>query len=146
MKRITDKQRIILDKHKGVVALYTSGKFTTENIAKNYDLSNRQVQRIARNYGVIRTQAESNKLIAPLKHYRTIPKEFRVKRKQISNRLRIEMILSHPSCTTCGMTVADGVRLEVDHIDNDPCNNDLSNLQVLCALCNRGKADIHRFS
>lgn len=139
MKKISDRQQVINIKHQGVVALYESGKYTTEQIAKNYSLSAKQVQRIAKKYGVIRTQAESNKLIAPLKNYHSVPVEHRVKRKQLTNRTRYDLINLQPFCGLCGLKPIDGIRLEVDHIDNNPENNTNDNLQVLCNLCNRGK-------
>lgn len=145
MKKLTPRQQAINTLHKGVVSLYKSGEYTTEQIAKNYGISPRQVQRIATKYGVIRTLAESNRLVVPLKNYRSIPKEFRVVRKQISSKTRYNTITSHPWCTACGLRPDDGVRLEVDHIDNNPSNNDPSNLQVLCALCNTGKSHLDRF-
>ncbi len=145
MKRITQQQRNVLDRQVGIVALYKSGKYTTEQIAKNYSISPRQVQRIATKYGIIRTQAEANKLIAPLKNYKTIPAEFKVKRKYITNKLRFEIINKHPYCTVCGMRPNDGVRLEVDHIDNNPTNNTRDNLQVLCTKCNTGKWHLDYF-
>lgn len=131
--------------HQAIAKLYSSGLYTTEYLAKTYNVTTRTIQRIARKHGVIRTLAHSNKLIAPLKNYHTIPLDMRVKRKQLSNKTRVSIILNHPYCAICGMRVSDGVRLEVDHIDNNPMNNEPSNLQVLCALCNRGKADMHRF-
>jgi 5-methylcytosine-specific restriction endonuclease McrA len=145
MKRITDRQRAINLKHAGVLALYKTGKYTTERIAKNYDISVRQVQRIAGKAGVIRSQAEANRVAAPLKNYRTIPIEMRVKRKQLGNKQRYIIISSHPYCVVCGMKPLDGVRLEVDHIDENPLNNDVSNLQVLCTKCNNGKSQLARF-
>lgn len=145
MKRITDKQRATRDLHYGVVQLYKSGSYTTEQIAKNYNLSPRQVQRIATKYGVIRTQAEANRVVAPLKNYKTVPLEFRVKRKQLSLKKRYEIISNHPYCKVCGMRPDSGVRLEVDHRDENPQNNNDTNLQVLCNRCNTGKSHLARF-
>ncbi len=126
--------------------MYKSCKFTTEYIAKLYGVSVRQVQRIARNGGVIRDIAEANRVAAPLKHYHHVPIELRVKRKQISQKVRFQTISSHPYCSTCGGRVSDGFRLEVDHIDENPTNNDPSNLQVLCGSCNLGKSHLARFN
>jgi 5-methylcytosine-specific restriction endonuclease McrA len=60
------------------------------------------------------------------------------KRKSLPLGLRFELLNKNPRCAICGRTAATGV-LEIDHIDSDPSNNDLSNLQVLCADCNMGK-------
>jgi len=145
MRKISVKQRALLDKHSGVVAMYKSGKFTTEFIAKTYNLSPRAIQRIAHKYGVIRTQAEANRIAAPLKNYHHVPEHLKVKRKHISRKIRYLIIDEHPFCNKCGKRVIDGVRLEVDHIDENAENNDLTNLQVLCNLCNQGKSQLHRF-
>lgn len=145
MKRITAKERILADKHRGVVGLYKSGKYTTEQIANNYALSVRQVQRIAKKAGVIRTQAEANKIAAPLKKYRTVPLELRVKRKHLRQKQRYETITAQPYCSTCGRGSTEGLRLEVDHVDENPENNSIDNLQVLCQPCNKGKSDLARF-
>lgn len=123
-----------------IANLYKSGQYTTEQIAKRFEIAPRTVQRIAKRTGVLRSLSESNKLVAPLKHYYKKPEHLKVKRKQLPNKLRYKMITEQPYCLTCGSTVAEGIRLEIDHIDNNPSNNDPSNLQVLCNLCNRGKA------
>jgi 5-methylcytosine-specific restriction endonuclease McrA len=132
--------------HNSIAQMYQTGNYTTEYIAKSYDISIRQVQRIAKKLGVIRTQAEANKIAAPLKHYHHVPEHLKVKRKHISQRTRFEVISNHLFCSTCGLTVKDGIRLEVDHIDENPTNNDLSNLQVLCNNCNQGKSHSNRYS
>ena len=131
--------------HGGISRLYASGKFTTEQIAKQYSISTRQVQRIAKKTGVVRTQAEANRTIAPLKKYKKIPKEYRVKRKHLTQKQRYLILSKQGYCTVCGMTPAQGIRLNVDHIDENPENNDPSNLQVLCNNCNQGKSHAHRF-
>lgn len=137
--------KLIPYQHKSIAEMYKSGKFTTEYIAKTYQVTTRQVQRIAKNAGVIRTLAEANKSAAPLKHYHHVPEHLRVKRKQITQKVRYQVITAHPYCAVCGMRPGDGIRLEVDHIDNNPTNNDLDNLQVLCAACNTGKSHLSRF-
>jgi hypothetical protein len=133
------------ENHPAIARLYETGKYTTAHLAQLYGVTPRQIQRIATKFGVVRTAAESNKVIAPLKRYRKIPKEMRVTRKSLSRKVRYKTVTEHPYCSTCGMRPDDGVRLEVDHIDNDPSNNVQSNLQVLCALCNMGKSHLDRF-
>lgn len=144
MKKITSKQRTIRDKHYAVKQLYKSGQYTTEYIAKLYNISTRQVQRIARIEGVIRTQAEANRVAAPLKHYHKVPNELKIKRKHLTRKLRYKLISEHPYCATCGLSVKDGIRLEVDHINENPHDNDLKNLQVLCNMCSQGKYHFNR--
>ena len=45
------------------------------------------------------------------------------------------------NCTT---TIVDSCQLDVDHIDGDKKNNDLSNLMTLCACCHRLKTKVNR--
>jgi hypothetical protein len=132
--------------HQSIARLYASGQYTTEYLAKSYHVSSRSIQRIAKKHGVIRSQADANRVAAPLKHYRTIPIELRVKRKHLSLKKRFEIISARPFCTLCGMRSDDGVRLEVDHIDEDATNNADANLQVLCNRCNLGKSHMHKFA
>lgn len=72
--------------------------------------------------------------------------ELRVKRKQLPSKKRYTTIAAHPFCSNCGSTPKQGVRLEVDHIDENPANNEDSNLQVLCSRCNVGKSHLIRFA
>lgn len=80
--------------------------------------------------------------MAHLKNYQ----QARVGRKRVyvPLQVRYDMIADHPYCSICGRTVDDGVRLEIDHRDDDSTNNDLDNLWVLCDLCNKGKFWSHR--
>jgi hypothetical protein len=43
------------------------------------------------------------------------------------------------TCVRCGFWAEDPVQMDVDHIDNDPSNNEKQNLQTLCANCHRLK-------
>lgn len=38
-------------------------------------------------------------------------------------------------CEHCGKKWEEGKKFDVDHIDNDPSNNNPSNLQTLCRPC-----------
>ena len=42
-------------------------------------------------------------------------------------------------CELCGFIAVHRVQLDVDHIDGDHTNNDVENLQTLCANCHRLK-------
>lgn len=144
-RRLTTLQKFRAERDVKICELYLSGKYTTQKIAANFHVSPRGIQRVVKHYGVGRTQAEANRVAAPLKNYYRMPKELKVVRKHLTNKRRYELINAQPWCTTCGARPADGVRLEVDHIDNDPKNNDAPNLQVLCNLCNLGKSHLDRF-
>lgn len=45
-----------------------------------------------------------------------------------------------PSCEVCGFVPVLLIQLDVDHIDGNHNNNDISNLQTLCANCHRLKS------
>jgi 5-methylcytosine-specific restriction endonuclease McrA len=122
-----------------IIKRYLSGRETTEAIAASYGLSTRHVQRIVKKAGVVRTLAEGNRNAAPLRNYHTLPEELKKRRKHLSRKQRYEVLSKQPWCTLCGKRASDGIRLEVDHIDEDATNGDPSNLQVLCQLCNGGK-------
>lgn len=122
-----------------IAELYKSNTITVQEIAMRYMTTARTVQRIAIAMGVNISMAEANTRTAKLKAYYKKPEHLKVKRKHINHKLRYEMIMRHPFCANCGAKSKDGIRLEVDHIDEDCKNNDRNNLQVLCNLCNKGK-------
>jgi 5-methylcytosine-specific restriction endonuclease McrA len=46
-------------------------------------------------------------------------------------------------CESCGFIALHAVQLDVDHIDGNRANNDIDNLQTLCANCHRLKTHIN---
>lgn len=132
--------------HQAIAQLYAGGRTLTSEIASQYGLSSRQVQRIAKKYGVLRTQSESNKLMVPLKNYAAlrVPMHLKAKRKQISQRLRYQLISAAEACAIC-FAPKGTVPFHVDHKDDDATNNELTNLQVICAPCNIGKSHLARY-
>ena len=49
-------------------------------------------------------------------------------------------------CENCGFVPIHRCQLDVHHIDNNHSNDDVSNLQTLCANCHRLTSHIHRMS
>ena len=47
--------------------------------------------------------------------------------------------LKKDACELCGFVAIHKMQLDIDHIDGNHANNDLSNLQTLCANCHRLK-------
>ena len=127
-----------------IATIYKSNTMTVENMAKKYMTTTRTIQRIAKAMGCNITQAEANKRTAKLKNYYKKPDYLKVKRKHLNIKIRLKTLMAHPFCTICGAKAKDGVRLEVDHIDNNPSNNNEDNLQVLCNLCNKGKYEAYK--
>lgn len=123
-----------------VVDDYIKADTTVEKLAIKYNLSSRSIQRICKKSGVVRTIAESNKLMAKFKNYdgHKIPDSLKAKRKTLPKNLRYKILRDHPYCSIDGRTIKE-CPLQVDHIDGDASNNDPSNLQVLCMECNYGK-------
>jgi hypothetical protein len=48
------------------------------------------------------------------------------------------------TCEQCGFIPAHPAQLDVDHIDGNKENNDISNLQTLCANCHRLKTFLNK--
>jgi 5-methylcytosine-specific restriction endonuclease McrA len=56
------------------------------------------------------------------------------------NMHRLKFIIKQDmKCSQCGFVAIHRSQLDVDHIDGNHRNNDISNLQVLCANCHRLK-------
>lgn len=118
---------------------YKQYDITVERLAHEYKLTVKSIQRIANKYNVIRTVAQANKQSARLKVYPKKPEHLKVKRKHLTSKLRYEVLSTSKGCVVCGLSRKEGAILHVDHIDNNPQNNDIVNLQVLCSDCNLGK-------
>lgn len=65
--RNTDHER-----NQRITRAYQSCEFTTEYIAERYGITPRRVQQIAKQYGIVRTRAEGNRVATPLKRQRRI--------------------------------------------------------------------------
>lgn len=124
-----------------IINHYNNVTMKVEDLAKKYNVTPRTIQRFVKTHGgKIRTVAEANKVTAKLKNYNAlrIPDHLKSKRNILKKSLRYEIISNHPFCSTCGNT-KEQCPLQIDHIDGNPSNNELINLQVLCILCNQGK-------
>lgn len=125
-----------------IVGLYKAGDSAYE-IAGQFNITSRQVQRIVNKAGAARTQAESFRLAIERGRmvYHHKPAHLKAQRKSLPLAMRYAALeRDHYTCKLCGNRPEDGHRIEVDHIDNDATHNELSNLQVLCDDCNKGKA------
>lgn len=104
-----------LERNNEIAKLYASGSVLTSDIAKQFSLSVKQVQRIVKSLNVSRTRAESNLLLAPLKDYSGMKASPMVKklRKLVSEETRGMMLRNFPECSVCGIKRFHGTRLEV---------------------------------
>lgn len=133
----TLRNQEIVDKYVGGLSSY--------ELSEEYHISARQVQRIVNKAGKARTKSESFVLAIKsgrMKYYHK-PEHLLKKnnRKTVQGPLRYAVLeRDKHTCQSCGSTVKDGIRLEIDHIDEDPTNNAMENLQVLCNICNQGKS------
>lgn len=127
-----------------IIELYTTGHSAADIVTMlQLPITIRQVQRIVKKAGVIRTISESFKLAIEhgrMTYYRK-PDYLKVKRKTLSHKMRYAVLTrDNYRCVKCGNTAKDNVRIEIDHIDDNPSNNVIDNLQTLCQLCNYGKS------
>lgn len=126
------------DIYQQVMDLYKQG-LSAREIKENLQLkqSVRQIQRWIKDYGISRSHTEAFKLAVS---QGKVKYDKRKKRASIPLKLRYRIFVKDNfRCKLCGND-ASNIRLEVDHIDNDPINNTIDNLQVLCSACNLGKA------
>ena len=134
----------IKDRDKIIIELYQSGKSSYQiQEGNNFGISTRQIQRVIKSAGVVRGRSESFKLA--IKHgrmtYYKLPEHLKKHRRSITLKQRYRILERDGfACVKCGATAKDGVRIEIDHINENPQDNIDSNLQVLCSFCNKGKS------
>ena len=75
----------------------------------------------------------SEKNIIPAKHYSGTG---------LRSYIQIARRNYEPICVSCGYK-EDSRLLDIDHIDSNRKNNDLSNLQVLCVMCHAKKTRVN---
>lgn len=138
-KRLPPNTQARINRDDKIARDYLEYNQTVESIAFKYSLNVRSIQRIVKTYGIVRTVAQANKQSARLKVYPKKPEHLKVKRKHLTSKLRYEILSTSNGCVVCGLSRKEGAILHVDHIDNNPQNNDIVNLQVLCSDCNLGK-------
>lgn len=125
-----------------IIDMYKQGKSSNQIYEEcNCGVSVRQIQRIIKLSGIMRSQSESYRLAIKVGRmkYKRLPKELLKQRKGIPIILRYKVMSKYGfKCCKCGATAKDD-KIEIDHKDDNPSNNNINNLQVLCSSCNRGK-------
>lgn len=125
---------IIIDKYK-------QGASGIE-ISEQDGRSPRTIQRIISYYGITRSRKDTfnNAIKRGRMTYIKKPKELLKNRVTIPLKTRYKILTKYNStCCLCGNTAKES-RIQIDHIDNNPSNNNEDNLQVVCEPCNKGKA------
>lgn len=120
--------------------LYLEGSSCLE-IAELLGLGARRVQRFIQKQGITRDKSETflNAIKRGRMVYTKMPKEQLKNRKRIQHKERYAIFEKYGfKCCKCGNTAKEA-RIQIDHIDNNPSNNALDNLQVVCEPCNKGK-------
>ena len=124
-----------------IASLYKAG-LSSQEIKEKLALPQtpRTIQRIVKAFGLSRTVGESFRLAIVKGRVKWRKRPTGPKRKRLSTKLRFQVLaLGNFRCRLCGATASDDSPLEVDHIDENRNNNDVTNLQVLCEDCNKGK-------
>ncbi len=125
--------------------LYTQKQLSAREIVETLGItiSIRQIQRILKQDGLIRTPGDAFRLAVTqgkVTYYHK-PEHLKAKRKTFSMKQRYRIFTrDHFTCQACGMTPKEGIRIEIDHKNEDATDNRDENLQAFCNLCNTGKS------
>lgn len=125
--------------------LYSDGMSMGEivehlNKRYGYECSERGISYHLKKAGVtIRSKSEGKKLAMQrgrmIYHKKPVRESYKV--KYISKRVRYEVLKRDGHrCMSCGLTVHDGARLELHHVDGD--ESVPNNLRTLCVDCHQG--------
>lgn len=117
MKHIPELALELEKRNEEIKEMYLSKEYLTEDIAKKFDITSRQVQRIVKKFGpnLIRSNKESNLIMADKKNYKNmrVPKHILEIRKAQPADTRKMYLNNFPQCNRCGIRRFNGVRLEL---------------------------------
>lgn len=130
----------IEEEHKPqIIKLYKEGNSSQEikDLLK-LEVTVRSIQRYIKQQGISRTVKESFQLA--IKKGRVSYEKSPQKRKKRTRLMIRYQVLERDNfkCVKCGKTSTQ-TQIEIDHINEDPSDNRLENLQTLCEWCNKGK-------
>ncbi len=129
------------------LAHYESYDMSVKEIAAMSGVTTRTVERWATKAGIVRELKTAQSMSARYRDYASVSSKQKLninQRKPVRSAVRFLLLETYPYCMLCGATPEQGVRLEIDHINNDPSDNRMENLQVLCHSCNIGKFHAYR--
>jgi hypothetical protein len=128
-----------LDLEQQIVKAYESGDFLTKHIAEKFEVSSRQVQRICKKWGVLRTQQAGAAVAGPLgprhrlqgksKDYSIGSGPFR----DIVIYTLKRMGRDFTKCEWCGKPLKDG-KFQLHHTKYEGATVD--DLMIICQQCN----------
>jgi hypothetical protein len=129
-------------KEQEIIHEYLKNERMVKSLAEEFGITTRTIQRLAEKLGVSNQvskadrQATAWKTSPALKADSILRSQNKRKRITIPLRVRFEVLQSQKICQLCG--AGKESRLQIDHIDENPSNNNINNLRVLCDDCNLG--------
>ena len=129
-----------------IIDLYQSGLSSleiVEHFKEKYNIitSPRNIQHYIKQAGIVRTYSEAKLLAIKNKRhiYKKKPEHEKYHGRGIQVKLRLSIFERDKFvCQLCGNGKHNGSSIEIHHIDKNPKNNNIDNLQTLCFLCHRG--------
>jgi hypothetical protein len=138
-ERAFAKAQALLSIEQDVVKAYESGDYLTKQIAEKFDITTRQVQRICKKWGVLRTQRQGAAVAGPLMPRHRLPGKSR--EHQIGDGIFRDIVIQclkmqgrkFTHCEWCGKEFLYG-KWQLHHTKYEGCTID--DLMIICQQCN----------